>query len=85
MHGSTSRYLAHSVNAAAHTHALKDHLACVSALAEKFFGNRTGAEEAALAGLLHDLGKYGDLSKKRLCGEAQGIDHWSEGSSFRFY
>ncbi len=75
----TSRYLAHSANAAGRTHALKD---CLASLAEKFFGDRAGAEEAALAGLLHDLGKYGDLFQKRLRGQAPGIDDWPEGASF---
>jgi len=51
-------YLAHSANACGHTHPLKDHLRSVSAVAKRSFGDRTGAEEAALAGLLHDLGKY---------------------------
>jgi hypothetical protein len=52
-------YLAHSANACGHTHTLKDHLRSVSALAKRYFGDRTGVEEAALAGLLHAFGKYG--------------------------
>jgi CRISPR-associated helicase Cas3/CRISPR-associated endonuclease Cas3-HD len=36
--------------------------------------------EAWLAGILHDLGKYGELFQKRLKGEEQGIDHWSAGA-----
>jgi CRISPR-associated helicase Cas3/CRISPR-associated endonuclease Cas3-HD len=41
---------------------------------------RTGADEAALAGLLHDLGKYGDRFQARLRGEDKGLDHWSQGA-----
>jgi hypothetical protein len=39
------------------------------------------AAEADLAGLLHDIGKYGDLFQGRLRGEQAGIDHWSLGVS----
>ncbi|MDQ3564889.1 MAG: CRISPR-associated endonuclease Cas3'' [Pseudomonadota bacterium] len=78
----TSRYLAHSANAAGHTHGLKDHLACVSKLAQAFLRGFPGSEEAALAGLLHDLGKYGDRFQARLRGEDKGLDHWSQGAWF---
>jgi CRISPR-associated helicase Cas3/CRISPR-associated endonuclease Cas3-HD len=37
-------------------------------------------EEARLAGLLHDLGKYGELFQLRLEGKEKGIDHWSAGA-----
>lgn len=33
-----------------------------------------------LAGLLHDLGKYGDLFQARLQGKEAGLDHWSSGA-----
>lgn len=36
--------------------------------------------EAKVAGLLHDLGKYGLLFQKRLAHEESGIDHWSAGA-----
>lgn len=35
------------------------------------------SKEAELAGLLHDLGKYGDFFQARLAGKERGIDHWS--------
>jgi CRISPR-associated helicase Cas3/CRISPR-associated endonuclease Cas3-HD len=40
-----------------------------------------GDEEALAAGLLHDLGKYGNLFQARLRGEVGGIDHWSAGAA----
>ncbi|HHT9108370.1 MAG TPA: CRISPR-associated endonuclease Cas3'', partial [Candidatus Wunengus sp. YC64] len=71
---------AHSRNKAGIKHHLSDHLSSVSKLAGEFLADRTLADEASLAGLLHDLGKYGDLFQSRLKGEAQGIDHWSSGA-----
>ncbi len=71
---------AHSRNKAGIKHHLSDHLSSVSKLAGEFLADRTLADEASLAGLLHDLGKYGDLFQARLKGEAQGIDHWSSGA-----
>jgi len=71
---------AHSRNKAGIKHRLSDHLSSVSKLAGEFLSNTTLADEAALAGLLHDLGKYGDLFQARLKGEEKGIDHWSSGA-----
>ena len=68
-------YLAHSGG-----HLLTDHLQTVAHLAGEFAGAFDAAEEARLAGLLHDLGKYGDLFQARLQGKARGIDHWSAGA-----
>src|SRR3972149_11028559 len=71
---------AHSRNKVGIKHHLSDHLSSVSKLAGEFLADTLLADEAALAGLLHDLGKYGDLFQARLKGEAQGIDHWSLGA-----
>lgn len=38
------------------------------------------SNEAKLAGLLHDLGKFGNLFQARLRGEESGLDHWSAGA-----
>jgi hypothetical protein len=54
-------YLAHSANDVGGTHPLKTHLESVCALSRKFLDGHPAADEAALAGVLHDLGKYGDL------------------------
>ena len=74
------KYLAHSANDHGHTHSAKDHLAEAARLAATFAGQASWSEEAHLAGLLHDLGKYADLFQARLRGEASGLDHWSSGA-----
>jgi CRISPR-associated endonuclease/helicase Cas3 len=73
-------YHAHSGNTVGHWHPLAEHLQGVSRLAGEFAEISGFGEEARLAGLLHDLGKYGDLFQKRLKGEAHGLDHWSMGA-----
>jgi len=71
---------AHSRNKVGIKHHLSDHLSSVSKLAGEFLADTSLADEASLAGLLHDFGKYGDLFQDRLKGEVQGIDHWSLGA-----
>ena len=73
-------YFAHSANGHGDWHRLAEHLASVSRMAKEFLQGWNGAEEAALAGLLHDLGKYGDRFQARLHGKDQGLDHWSQGA-----
>jgi CRISPR-associated helicase Cas3/CRISPR-associated endonuclease Cas3-HD len=73
-------YLAHSPNDAGRTHGLADHLQAVAELAAGFAAAWGGECPARTAGLLHDLGKYGDLFKRRLQGLERGIDHWSVGA-----
>jgi CRISPR-associated helicase Cas3/CRISPR-associated endonuclease Cas3-HD len=73
-------YIAHSANRVGRCHALSDHLSSVGALASKFVGPSAFEQEARLAGLLHDVGKYGDLFQRRLQGMEQGLDHWSQGA-----
>lgn len=71
---------AHSANANGDWHPLAEHLQCVSRLATDFAANTTWGNEAALAGLLHDLGKYADRFQARLKGQDSGLDHWSQGA-----
>ncbi len=75
-----STFLAHSANKAGVGHPLDEHLASVSRLAGEFARDQPWAEEVRLAGLLHDLGKYGDRFQARLRGEDQRLDHWSQGA-----
>lgn len=72
--------LAHSANPLGAPHPLKDHLSQVALRASRFAEPLGMAQEAFAAGLLHDLGKYGDLFQKRLRGEADRIDHWTAGA-----
>jgi len=77
---SVNKYFAHSQNKRGDWHLLKDHLSSVARLAGDFLHGLKGEEEAYLAGLLHDLGKYGDRFQKRLLGQEKGLDHWSQGA-----
>ncbi len=63
---------------------LKDHLQLVAERAKnaELFD---AAEETYLAGILHDLGKYGNLFVRRLRGLEKGIDHWSAGASYVYH
>ncbi|MGE4345680.1 MAG: CRISPR-associated helicase Cas3' [Geoalkalibacter sp.] len=73
-------FLAHSANSFNRTHLAKEHLTDVARLAVEFAGGAEWGEEANLAGVLHDLGKYADSFQARLRGEAKGLDHWSPGA-----
>lgn len=73
-------YLSHSKNNYGQTHPAKEHLAEVARLATEFAENTPWSSEAALAGILHDLGKFADLFQARLRGEVSGLDHWSAGA-----
>ena len=73
-------YYAHSGNDYKKWHLLKEHLTSVSRLAGEYLAGWRGEEEAKLAGLLHDLGKYGERFQNRLHGQDKGLDHWSQGA-----
>lgn len=79
---STRRYYAHTKKGRPpdEWEPLHEHLHEVARLAEEF-GRWLGCpDEAQTAGLLHDIGKYGDLFQRRLRGLERGIDHWSPGA-----
>lgn len=73
-------FWAHSKNTHGRLHALAEHLSSVGRLAKDFAFAPGLRYEAELTGLLHDIGKYGDLFQKRLQGTESGLDHWSQGA-----
>lgn len=73
-------YYAHSAPAREDWEPLRKHLQDVADRAASFAADLGVANEARLAGLLHDLGKYSDLFILRLEGKASGLDHWSAGA-----
>lgn len=80
MRASEPKYLSHSKNQFGRVSLLKDHLQDVARRAGEYAAAFSASDEARLAGLLHDLGKYGDFFKRRLEGKEHGIDHWSMGA-----
>ncbi len=58
---------------------LREHVSPVAERAKSYATQFGGAEEALIAGYLHDLGKYGELFKLRLKNQVSGLDHWSAG------
>lgn len=73
-------YLAHSRGSSPREDLLRDHLSRVALRAQDYASAFGAGDEAYLAGLLHDLGKYGDLFQARLRNEVKHIDHWSPGA-----
>jgi hypothetical protein len=73
-------YYAHSAPPELPWEPLKDHLLDVAERAAVFAKPFGATDEARLAGLLHDLGKYSELFTLRLQGRAKGLDHWSIGA-----
>ena len=71
---------AHSANDLGNWHPLKEHLTSVAKIAKQFSNDMEWQNEAYLAGLLHDLGKYADRFQARLQGLDSGLDHWSQGA-----
>ena len=78
-------YLAHSSNSSGKPQSQAEHLRNVAGLASEFAEAFNSGEEAALAGLLHDIGKYGDKFQRRLDGLEHGLDHWSPGASVALF
>lgn len=59
---------------------LVEHLRLVAKRAREFAEAFSASNEAYVAGLLHDLGKYGEAFQRRLMGQLSGVDHWSSGA-----
>ena len=75
------QYFAHSANKAGSAwEPLKEHISCVAKRAGVYADPFGAKQEAIIAGLWHDLGKYSKLFTKRLNGEVRGLDHWTMGA-----
>ena len=59
---------------------LREHLALVEQRAGRYAGYFGAEEEARIAGMLHDLGKYSELFLQRLENKVSALDHWSAGA-----
>ncbi len=74
------RCLSHRDNKSGNEELLHEHLSLVARRTKEYASYFGAAEEGYLAGLFHDLGKYGKLFQKRIRGEEEGVDHWSSGA-----
>jgi len=77
---SHAQFLAHSRNQLGKTETVIDHVRRVAELAEGFTAAWGNAWEGRAAGLLHDLGKYGELFQGVLTGTERKIDHSTPGA-----
>jgi len=80
---SDTGFRAHSANANGQgvSESLRDHLEYVAKHAEDFAKAFGAGDQARLAGLLHDVGKYADKFQRYLDGElSRAGNHWSAGS-----
>lgn len=79
----TPEFWAHSANqqGVGIPEPLREHLSRVACRAEEFASAFGAEQQANLAGVLHDIGKYNDRFQKYLRGEINRAgDHWSMGS-----
>lgn len=76
-----NQYYSHSANKAGSPwELLKEHCRCVAERAGKYADVFDAKQEAIIAGLWHDLGKYSDQFVNRLKGKSCGLDHWTPGA-----
>ncbi len=73
-------FFAHSKGASGNWQTMQEHVSHVSAMAAEFADAFGCADEARIAGVLHDIGKYSELFQDRLHGHGKGLDHWSMGA-----
>ena len=76
-------WLAHISSDKTDVQTVAEHLRGTAALAEQFARPFGGADQARLAGLLHDIGKYSPEFQKRLKG-GEKVDHSTAGAQAAF-
>lgn len=77
--GERTAFFAHTTKDSRPWEPLHEHLRLVAERARRHAAVFGAGDEAYLAGLLHDLGKYGELFQRRLEGHGSGLDHWTLG------
>ncbi len=75
-------FYAHSAEQKERWEPLHEHLRLVGDRAAQYAAAFDAQEEARVAGLLHDLGKYSERFTQRLENprRVRGLDHWSPGA-----
>lgn len=79
-----TRFLAHQTEDKARSQTILEHLQGTASLAQGFGAAFRAGEQARLAGLLHDIGKYSEAFQKRLQGQAVTVDHSTAGAKEAF-
>ncbi len=75
-----SPYLAH-ISATGQTQTILEHLCGTASFAKDFARYFNGEEQAELAGMAHDIGKYSVAFQKRLHGASTQVDHSTAGAA----
>ncbi|MBS2039195.1 CRISPR-associated helicase Cas3' [bacterium] len=76
----TEIFLGHSESKTGRTQPLVEHIRGVEQRTCEALEGWYAQDEARLAALLHDLGKYTEAFQRRLQGLEEGLDHWSSGT-----
>jgi len=80
MRASDVTFYAHSAPDRSGWEPLSEHLLLVARRASTYASVFEAGDEAFLAGLIHDLGKYAPVFLKRLENQASHLDHWTPGA-----
>jgi len=80
MKSSEVAFYAHSAANRSDWEPLSEHLLLVARRASGYASVFEAGDEAFVAGLLHDLGKYAPVFLKRLENQAHHLDHWTPGA-----
>ena len=83
MEQQVTRRLAHISEDGTRQQTIQEHLEGTAELAAEFACPFGGEEQARLAGLLHDIGKYSDAFQRRLAGGPK-VDHSTAGAKVAF-